>query len=115
MKSSKSVKVKTASQKLGRKLGKEKATGILQQEHQILCDMLEYSTYDSQAMAYALLRIAMSGKRPALISKIMVKLYAEIKPVYDSRDGTGIKEGIDFESDVAPVREWFALLQGINL
>lgn len=81
-------------------------------EFQVLSENLDNASYDSQAMAYVLLKIATSGKKPALINEIMDGLYLQIGPVYKDGKNTA---GLDFECDIAPVREWLAFLDGMSL
>ncbi|HBG28197.1 MAG: hypothetical protein A2Y10_19660 [Planctomycetes bacterium GWF2_41_51] len=67
-------------------------------------------TLDCAATSYALLKITLSGQRPALAKSIMNRLYERIKPVID-----GHRDKLDYESEVAPVCEWVAFLSGMNL
>lgn len=76
----------------------------------VLAKQIKEETYDSIAMAYALLRMVGPGQNPELHRQIIANLYSALD---------GIPEGkrplhSDLEADIAPVRKWFALLCGFE-
>ena len=79
-------------------------------EFQFLDKLVDEEPLCGVSIAYGLLKIASSGKRPELIKEVISRLYARMEPVIQ-----GERAKLDVESEVLPVVEMAAFLSGLNL